>query len=255
MLSRQQQERKLSLVADDILQNFLDPKAYNCPPVKTFLQEILSGLVLEMTIQSCSKPEWINGWIVYLLEEGEPELMNVIDAGVESTMNASRESSTRNAGNSKGHQRRVSRAEEAMQEAMLEAKRLSEMIAEDDARKQRDSTIMENEDALSSTTTEPGMATPTSSDSDRTRHGDVSVESQRTLENPENTIPQQSATSNNASMLGESGQGWSSQEPISQQPSYNPAPSMEVPAVLSLTLHNAHITLLDSSDPKEICRF
>lgn len=237
----------MSLVADDILQNFLDLKAYNCPPVKTFLQEILSGLVLEMTIQSCSKPEWINGWIVYLLEEGEPELLNVIDAGVESTMNASRESS----GNSKGHQRRVSRAEEAMQEAMLEAKRLSEMIAEDDARKQRDSTIMENEDALSSTTTEPGMATPTSSDSDRTRNGDMSVESQRTLENPDNTIPQQPATSNNASTLDESGHGWSSQEPISQQPSYNPAPSVEVPAALSLTLHNAHITLLDNSDPKD----
>lgn len=32
VLSRDQQERKLALVADDILQNFLDSKSYNCPP-------------------------------------------------------------------------------------------------------------------------------------------------------------------------------------------------------------------------------
>jgi hypothetical protein len=61
VLSRQQQERKLSLVTDNILQNFLDPVAYIYPPVKTFPQEILSGLVLEIIIEACSKPEWING--------------------------------------------------------------------------------------------------------------------------------------------------------------------------------------------------
>src|SRR2546423_858256 len=38
VLSRQLQGRKLSVVADDILQHFLDPRAYNCPPVRTFLQ-------------------------------------------------------------------------------------------------------------------------------------------------------------------------------------------------------------------------
>ena len=251
VLSRQQQDRKLSLVADDILQNFLDPKAYNCPPVKTFLQEILSGLVLEMTIKACSTPEWINGWIVYLLEEGEPELMNVIDSGVEGTMNISKETSTGDAGNSKSHKRRVSRAEEAMQEAMLEAKRLNEMIAEEDARKQRDSTIMENEDALSSTTTEPGMATPTSSGSDRTRHGDIAVESPRMLDQSENTSPRLPDSSTNTAISTEFGQALSSQAPVAQQPTYASPPSMETPAVLLLTLHNSSITLLDDSDPKD----
>src|SRR5437763_2538942 len=82
-----------------------------------------------------------------------------------------------------------------MQEALLEAKRLNEMIAEDDARKQRESTIMENEDAFSSTTTEPGMATPTSSDSERTRHGDLNGESPRMLDQAERTSPRRSATS------------------------------------------------------------
>jgi hypothetical protein len=251
VLSRQQQERKLSLVADDILQNFLDPVAYIYPPVKTFLQEILSGLVLEMTIKACSKPEWINGWIVYLLEEGEPELMNVIDAGVEGTMKASKEGSASDTGTTRGHKRRISRAEEAMQEAMLEAKRLNEMIAEDDARKQRDATIMENEDALSSTTTEPGMATPTSSDSDRTRHGDMSVESSRTLDQSGDASPPRSATSSYVGTLDEFGQGLSSRASLAQQPTYTSPPSMEAPAVLSLTLHNAQITLHDDSDPKE----
>ena len=246
----QQQERKLSLVADDILQNFLDPATYTCLPVKTFLQEILSGLVLEMTIKACSKPEWINGWIVYLLEEGEPELMNVIDAGVEETMSASETASTSDTVNKKGHKRRVSRAEEAMQEAMLEAKRLNEMIAADDARRQRDSTIMENEDALSSTTTEPGMATPTSSDSNRTRQGDISLDSPGTLDQSGNASPQRSAASSHPATVSEVGQNVSSLEAIAQQPLYS-SPIMEAPAVILLTLHKASITLLDDSDPKD----
>ncbi len=32
---------------------------------------------------AAQKPEFINQWLAYLLEEGEPELMEVIDAGVE----------------------------------------------------------------------------------------------------------------------------------------------------------------------------
>jgi hypothetical protein len=251
VLSRQQQERKLSLVADDILQNFLDPKAYSCPPVRIFSQEMLSGLVLEMTIKTCSKPEWINGWIVYLLEGEEPELMNVIDAGVDGTMNASNQASTRDTGSAKGHRRRVSRAEEAMQEAMLEAKRLSEMIAEDDARKQRELVIMENEDALSSTTTEPGMATPTSSDSDRTRHGDMSAESAKSLDQDGNASPRRSTTSINPTTSNETARSLSSQAPLAQQPSYTSTSLVDAPAVLLLTLHNASITLLDDSDPRD----
>ena len=250
VLSRQQQERKLSLVADDILQNFLDPAAYSCPPVRTFLQEILSGLVLETTIKACSKPEWINNWIVYLLEGGEPELMNVIDAGMGETMGASRTASTNDTVNKKGHERRVSRAEEAMQEAMLEAKRLNEMIAEDDARRQRDSTIIENEDALSSTTTEPGMATPTSSDSDRTRQGDISLDSPGTLNQSENASPQRSAASSHPATVKEIDQGLSSLQAIAQQSSYS-VPITDPTAVPLLTLHKASITLLDDSDPKD----
>ncbi|KAL1852920.1 fimbrin [Paecilomyces lecythidis] len=83
VLAAEQQQKKLNMVADDILASFLDATAYRCEPVKNFLREIFAGLVLEAVIKSCSSPHFINGWIVYLLEEGEPELMNAIDAGVE----------------------------------------------------------------------------------------------------------------------------------------------------------------------------
>ncbi|KAA6406605.1 MAG: hypothetical protein FRX48_09537 [Lasallia pustulata] len=177
-----QQKKKLKAVADDILQMFLDHKAYNCEPVKVFLREILAGVVLEMTVQSCSKPEWINGWIVSLLEEGEPELMNAIDAGMgdatasearnataqalvdETSANQIRvhDTSSGQVSDKSGHQRRMSKAEDAMEEAMLEAKRLSELIAAEDARKRQDS----SSDGHSPGTATQGIATPGSSQSD-----------------------------------------------------------------------------------------
>ncbi|PGH17973.1 hypothetical protein AJ80_04594 [Polytolypa hystricis UAMH7299] len=82
VLSVTQQQAKLKLVASDILQSFLDKDAYNCEPMRMLLQEMLSGVVLESVIKSCSRPEWINGWIVHFLKEGEPELLHAIDAGV-----------------------------------------------------------------------------------------------------------------------------------------------------------------------------
>jgi hypothetical protein len=84
VLDIDQQRKKLKMVAEDILSNFLDPKAYECKAVRVFIREILAGVILESTITRCSRPEFINDWIVYLLQEGEPEIMNAIDAGVES---------------------------------------------------------------------------------------------------------------------------------------------------------------------------
>lgn len=83
LLSGEKQQEKLRLIASDILQMFLDSQLYKCELTKSFLREILSGSVLESTIASCSKPEYINGWIVYLLEQGEPELISALDAGFE----------------------------------------------------------------------------------------------------------------------------------------------------------------------------
>ena len=82
MLNPNQQQKKLESVANDILHNFLEAESYDCEAARVFLREILAGVVLEITIQSCSKPDWINDWILYFLEQGEPELMNAIDVGV-----------------------------------------------------------------------------------------------------------------------------------------------------------------------------
>lgn len=83
LLSHKQQNEKLDLIASDILQAFLEVDVHKCEPMRILLHDTFSGVVMQSAIRSCSSPEWINGWIVYLLEEGEPELMNAIDAGVD----------------------------------------------------------------------------------------------------------------------------------------------------------------------------
>jgi hypothetical protein len=154
VLNGKQQAKKFKMVADDILQTFLEKATYDCDPARLFLTEVIAGLVLESTLKTCSKPEWINGWIVYLLEEGEPDFSQAIDAGMgngndmltnpfndidgnvgniglarPSKSQIERKQETRR------HQKRLSKAEEAMEEAMEEAKRLSQLIAEEDAKR------------------------------------------------------------------------------------------------------------------------
>jgi hypothetical protein len=128
------QTKQLDGVAEDILQNYLEPKTYNCKPAREFLHQVLAKVVLEMIVATCSKPEWINGWIVYLLEDGEPELMEAIDAGVEASPLGNTRESIESRGRSeevKKHKRVVSRAQQAMDEAMQEAQRLNQMIADE----------------------------------------------------------------------------------------------------------------------------
>ncbi|KAL3482876.1 PXA domain-containing protein [Aspergillus germanicus] len=147
LLERQQQHRKLKMISDDILSRFLDPSAYKCAPLRTFFREILAGVALESTIVSMSRPEFINGWIAYLFSEGESEIMNAIDAGVEGArsqgITGARVSGddTRPASVSvKGDvaapqlsgkipEQLGDKPDQATEEAMVEAKRLSELIA------------------------------------------------------------------------------------------------------------------------------
>jgi hypothetical protein len=125
------QTKQLGGVAEDILQNYLEPKTYNCKPAREFLHQILAKVVLEMIVATCSKPEWINGWIIYLLEDGEPELMEAIDAGVEASPLGNTKESRGRSEEVKKHNRVVSRAQQAMDEAMQEAQRLNQMIADE----------------------------------------------------------------------------------------------------------------------------
>lgn len=251
LLDLDQQKRKLRDISDDILQTFVDHKAYNCEPVRIFLRQILAGVCLEMTVQSCSKPEWINGWIVYLLEQDEPGFMSAIDAGVEDvkgTQPDSMASRTTNAqdnivspaGDSSaakkpGHQRTVSRAEEAMDEAMQEAQRLSEMIAAEEAKK-----VQENEDRTSPGTTTRGYPTPTSSQSDldALANGSTPDLGNATAENLQAQQPPVSSFTNFDQLLN-------SHPPTALQPGHARTQSVVPP----LTLHNASISIFDDAMP------
>ncbi|KAJ6103255.1 hypothetical protein N7486_005682 [Penicillium sp. IBT 16267x] len=142
VLSKEQQRKKLNMIADDILSNYLDPKAYRCSPVRDFLREVFARVVLESTIISLSRPEFINDWIIYLLQDGESEIMHAIDAGVEGArnqgVNPSRVSEdAKSVLSEPPEDKALSQALEsprdqvdmATEEAMREAKRLSAMIA------------------------------------------------------------------------------------------------------------------------------
>ncbi|KAL9608192.1 MAG: hypothetical protein Q9167_006952, partial [Letrouitia subvulpina] len=257
-----QQRRKLKAVAEDILQTFLDPKAYNCEPVRVFLREILAGICLETTVQSCSKYDWINGWIVYLLEEGEPELMNAIDAGVgvaatsedakgsavrtalDETSVEIVDSSSENKLHSKAkldHKRTVSRAEDAMEEAMQEAKRLTELIAAEEAKRQR-----EFEGSESSSDTTARKPTPTSSMSDLGAHAAASTPS-LDGESPKDAQPSNQSFPEQTSSFTTFDQIIGSQPPTALQSGHMRSRS-EIPP---LTLHNASISIFDDSVPSE----
>ncbi|KAJ5630552.1 uncharacterized protein N7484_010652 [Penicillium longicatenatum] len=144
VLSKEQQRKKLNMIADDILSNYLDPKAYRCSPVRDFLREVFARVVLESTVISLSRPEFINDWIIYLLQDGESEIMHAIDAGVAGARNQSVDSSrisedAKGALSEPSKNKALSQAESlpdqvdmATEKAMQEAKRLSAMIASQD---------------------------------------------------------------------------------------------------------------------------
>ncbi|KAF1915990.1 PXA domain-containing protein [Ampelomyces quisqualis] len=269
ILDSDYQARQFSTAAHDILHNYLEHTTYSCVPARTFLHQVLAKLVLEMIVTTCAKPEWINGWIVYLLEDGEPELLNAIDAGVEGAngklqgvkARTEKTAATSGQGSSserREHKRVVSRAQDAMDEAMQEAQRLSQMIAEEDAKRLKEqqrqsaSTSTLNDDQSESTT--QGIVTPTSSQSETPAESDF----------------------NELGISGLSARSFSQATPASppeapEEPPHevkraftsfdqllpnNPptallsnAPAVEAPP--PLTLHNATMSIFDDSLPGE----
>jgi len=262
ILDSDYQIRQFSIAAEDILQNYLEPKTYNCMPAHVFLHQIMAKVILDMVVVSCSKPEFINGWIIYLLENGEPELLNAIDAGVEKSAEqlqhvkdtvACEDTAAEghlSASERREHRRVVSRAQEAMDDAMREAEILSQMIAEDDAKrlkqqhKQSASTSTLNDDQSESTT--QGIVTPTSSQSET--HADELMDiglSARSLSQPSPTLeeppqPEVKKAFTNFDQL------------VPHSPptalSENPGSSEKPPP---LTLHNSTMSIFDDSMPGE----
>lgn len=162
LLSQRHQASKFKAVAEDLL-GFLDRPTYDCDPARTFLREILAGVILEMSLQSCSKAEWINSWIVYLLEAGEPDFNQAIDVGMQtgpdanSSVFADLDGNVGNIGLTKGnrnsleterarrrdsaqaHKKKLSKADEEMENAMEEMKRMNQMILDEHARRSGES--------------------------------------------------------------------------------------------------------------------
>lgn len=167
LLSQRHQASKFKAAAEDLL-DFLERPTYECDPARTFLREIMAGVILEMSLQSCSKAEWINGWIVYLLEAGEPDFNQAIDVGMQTGPDANAavfadmDGNVGNIGIPKGsrnsvershssleqermrrrdssqiHKKKLSKADEEMENAMEEMKRMNQMIL--DAGRSRDS--------------------------------------------------------------------------------------------------------------------
>ncbi|KAI1270283.1 PXA domain-containing protein [Xylariaceae sp. FL1019] len=151
LLNQRQQAAKFKMVAEDLL-GFLEKPAYDCDPARVFLREILSTVILEGTLQTCSKAEWINAWIVYLLESGETDLSQAIDEAIQdqktygdidgnvgniglSTGNRSSYELNRQRRKDMVHKKKLSKADEEMERATEEMKRLNEMIAEADKNK------------------------------------------------------------------------------------------------------------------------
>ncbi|KAK7509897.1 PXA domain-containing protein [Phyllosticta citriasiana] len=286
VLDRKHQANKLEAVAEDILQNYLEPKTYNCRPARIFLREILAKVILEMTVINCSKPEWINGWIVYLLEEGEPELMKEIDAGVEGSAGkrledvkdqgeaAEEEMNGQSPDRSRSHRRNVSKAQEAMDEAMKEAKRLTQLIIEEDERKARgsdepekdagsqgrDNSRQSNDDTSDGTT--QGAATPSSSQSDRDNNEERdpslrdSVMTSRAINNdttkPDTANAQPSANPSRPASQDSKNQPFTSFDQVIGNPNLPTAlggTPQNVGKPPPLTLCNAKVAMFDDSVP------
>ncbi|KAL9133073.1 MAG: hypothetical protein Q9175_005750 [Cornicularia normoerica] len=259
VLDAEQQNKKLRAVAQDILQTFLDRKVYDCGPVSVFLREILASVILDMTVTSCSRPQFINEWIIYGLEVGDTEILQAIDAGVEgatangnvkgfvqaakdgpptSQVNSAKSSAAQTQAKTE-HKRTVSRAEEAMDEAMQEAQRLSELIATEDVKNQQVS-----EESLSSGETTDAVATPTSS------RDDLSVMANNSASalamDDETATDFESKISGSAPRFTTFDQIISSQQPTALKGSETQ--SYEVPP---LTLYNASVSIFDDPVPGE----
>nr|POE93382.1 hypothetical protein CFP56_19394 [Quercus suber] len=273
LLDEKSQTRKLNEISEDILQAYLDPKSYNCPPVHIFLKQIFTQLVLGYTITLCSEPAWINDWIVYGLEESETtkEVMNMVDAGVEgrpidqsatSQESTARETAVQSRKEAlaasaspqqpnREHKRQMSRAEGAMDDAMKEARRLTQLMIEEDEKRAKEDQGRQAAGTSSEDVSDgPADATPTSSQSDMDRHDDESS----TWSKRSSFVPDSPLSSEPSKPAGSSAQFTSfdqllpSQRPTALAPRPTESPQRQGPP---LTLHNATISIFDDSVPGE----
>lgn len=253
VLSEKQHKKKFKMIAEDILENFLERSIYACHPARNFLKEILAGVVMEMCLDTCSRPEWLNGWIVYLLEEGEPDFSHAIDVGMsndplgdlDDDLGIPSIAKTKRA-DEKRHRKQLSKAEEAMEEAMEEAKRLSSLMAEEDRKRLQALSNVESRKA-------DGIVIGAYADSmtpARNEHED-----RKEAASEENLPPNSSSAISSKSppttpSIAGTGPAFTSFDQI-LPPQSDLFPLQKT---TRLTLHNAHITIHDDSSPGDTGR-
>ncbi|KAG5964810.1 hypothetical protein E4U57_004835 [Claviceps arundinis] len=228
LLNQRQQAAKFRTVAEELL-GFLDQGSRNCDPARIFLREILANSVLESTLQTCSKAEWINGWIVYLLEAGEPDLNQAIDVGMQTGRDAgpnlfadidgnvgnigiakpvaarsSSEMDRNRRRESLGHKKRLSRADEELEGAMDEMKKMNAMIAHDGQQKQRDSVQLVEKSDRSNKSLELGSESSLDKTSKETIQSSQGSEALGGVADTSSTTATATATDRSSSTKGES---------------------------------------------------
>ncbi|QIW99779.1 hypothetical protein AMS68_005297 [Peltaster fructicola] len=249
LLDTRNQDRKLKTIAEDILESYLEPKVYNCPPVHGFLKEVLAQLVLGYTITLCSAPDWINDYIIYGLEESDTtkEVMNIVDAGVEGRsvdskpMSQMDEPAAVAEETTRDHKRQASKAEDPMDEAMREAQRLTQLMIEEDERRAREEaerqSVAFSVDDVSEVPSRD-VRTPTSSDSERER-ADNDLAAEQEVERPSTPTTKAQFTSFDQIL------------PSSQPTALMDTAERAKSESAVLTLHNATISIFDDSVPGE----
>ncbi|KAM0366204.1 hypothetical protein ACHAPK_008916 [Fusarium culmorum] len=273
LVNQRQQASKFKMVAEDLL-GFMDRNAYNCDPARVFLREILANSVLEQTLNTCSQADWINGWIVYLLEAGEPDLNQAIDVGMKrapdpsiaaANVFADLDGNVGNIGIAKpgrsslenerarrkeplGHKKKLSKAEEEMDEAMQEMKRMNELIAQEEVRRKRASmaSIQEPNTDLAKDEKRMSGASVTASPEGFSSKSDLS-------QTPLTPRSPMDSSSPESSPRRSDGTRFTSFDQIVPPGQVADEGEDEAPKKAPLTLHNATLTLHDDT-PGEATR-
>ncbi|KAI7189111.1 hypothetical protein KC316_g6387 [Hortaea werneckii] len=154
------------------------------------------------------------------------------------------------------HERRMSKAEDAMDEAMKEAKRLTQMMIEEDERKAREehdrqAAVSSSEDVSDSNT--PGAPTPTSSQSDKERQSEevsawAETNADSDVSSPTKAAERPSTPTSKNQQFTSFDQIVPNQQPTALNDSPEKPRSKEPP---QLTLHKAIISIFDDSQPNE----
>ncbi|KAI5291810.1 hypothetical protein KEM54_006387 [Ascosphaera aggregata] len=277
ILSRPQQHRKIKSVSADFLETFLRPEEHDCGLLRTFLSEVLAGLVIENVIEQCSSTEVINSWLIYLLEAGETDLMQAIDEGVggvaqngDQRMLDSNNSTPRESIDSNGQ---GTKALSEMDEATREAKRLSAMIAADEVLQKQGNredavdtsrvseatpkeyeTIHEGWENVSERATRtPSSPTSSSSGWEKMTHPETSLPVPHESQIPGSSTPlhaEESTDTGNISPASDSAKlaGPSPAIPLNPQ---LPTPIVKTINPGPISFYNATVSLIDDSTPCE----